>query len=65
MAIATRWPGGCQPERRGGAVLVASGKDEPEQSARTWPVGLAGDETNEGSWAPFLGEIDRDGPGLL
>ncbi len=44
------------------AVLVASGRAEPEQSARTWHVGLAGDETNEASWAPFLGEIDRDGP---
>ena len=53
---------GYRPERRGGAVLVAAGKDEPRQSARTWHVGLAGDES-EGAWADFLAEIDPAGPG--
>lgn len=55
---------GYKPERRGGAVLVAAGKDEPRQRARTWHVGLAGDET-EASWASFLGEIDPAGAGPL
>lgn len=53
---------GYKSERRGGAVLVAAGKDESKQKARTWHVGLAADET-EASWADFLAEIDPTGPG--
>lgn len=55
---------GYQSARRGGAVLVAAGKDEVKQRARTWHVGLAADET-EASWASFLDEIDPTGPGPI
>ena len=55
---------GYKSARRGGAVVVAAGKDEVKQRARTWHVGLAADET-EASWAAFLTEIDPTGPGPL
>lgn len=52
---------GYRPERRGGAVLVAAGKDEPRQSARTWHVGLAGDDSARRAGHPRPGTSSTRG----
>jgi hypothetical protein len=44
---------------RGGAILVAAGTDDPQQTSRAWRIGLAGDETGE-SWFDFLSELPGD-----
>jgi hypothetical protein len=53
---------GWDPRARGGAILAATGGDNPGVPMMAWRIGLAGDETTE-SWLDFLRGFDPDGPG--
>ena len=53
---------GWDPEERGGAILAATGSDDPRLPMMAWRIGVAGDETTE-SWLDFLSGFDPDGPG--
>jgi hypothetical protein len=53
---------GWDPDERGGAILAATGGDDPKLPMMAWRIGVAGDETTE-SWLDFLHEFDPDGPG--
>lgn len=52
---------GHDPGRRGGAVLVAAGRDRGQARTRCWLAGLAGDDS-AGSWFEFLDQLDDDPP---
>lgn len=52
---------GFDSSRRGGAVLVAAGRDRIQGRTRNWLTALAGDETAD-SWWEFLGQLDDDPP---
>lgn len=53
---------GWDPDERGGAILAATGGDDPALAMMPWLIGVAGDETTE-SWLDFLASFDPDGPG--
>lgn len=49
---------------RAGALLMAVGKSLPAERARSWRIGLAGDET-AASWFDFLSELSDGEPGWV
>lgn len=53
---------GWDPDERGGAILAASGTDDPALAVMPWRIDVAGDETTE-SWLDVLSSFDPDGPG--
>lgn len=50
---------GYDPDREGGAVLVAAGRDRSQPRTRNWLSTLAGDETAD-SWWDFLTQLDPE-----
>jgi hypothetical protein len=53
---------GWDPRERGGAILAATGGDDPGLPMMAWRIAVAGDETAD-SWLDFLRAFDPDGPG--
>ena len=50
---------GYERNRRGGAVLIAAGRERNQGRTRNWLATLAGDETAD-SWFDFLSQLDPE-----